>query len=189
MAKVDVELDSFRCREGQKLLLLGQLVIVTTVGKDGSVNAALKSDIMRMVTSPPILAFSCTLAHHTAQNILEQHEFVINVCGENIVEQAMETAKDYPREVNELEKAGLHASPSRVVKPPSIVECPVNIECKEESHKIYGEEIIIFGRVVSASIDERVFHASMEDRISAVKPMALLGEYKYTPLCDVKRLP
>ncbi|MBU7000986.1 MAG: flavin reductase family protein [Theionarchaea archaeon] len=189
MAKMDVELDNFRSHIGQKLLLLGQLVIITTVDKNGCVNAALKSDIMRMVSNPPILAFSCNLAHHTAQNILENHEFVVNVVGEDIVEQAMETAKDYPQEINELEKAQFQALPSRAVKPPRIAECPVNLECKEEWHKLYDDEIIIFGRVMAASIDEEVFKARIEDRFKMTRPMALLGEYRYCPVNNIKRLP
>lgn len=189
MVKVDVELESFRSSIGQKLLLMGQLVIVTTVSKNGDCNAALKSDVMRMVSDPPILAFGCNLAHHTAQNILEQHEFVVNIPGENIVEQAMETSKDYPREINELEKAGFHALPSQVVTPPRIAECPVNVECTEEWHKLYDDEIIIFGRVVAVSVDEEVFQARIEDRYRMTKPMVLLGEYRYAPIGDVKKLP
>ena len=40
------------------------------------VNAAVKSDFIRMVSKTPILAFSCNLNHHSAQNVLETHEFV-----------------------------------------------------------------------------------------------------------------
>jgi len=189
MAKIDVELESFRSSVGEKLPLLGQLVIVTTINKNGIVNAAVKSEIMSVVSNPPILAFSCNLAHHTAQNILEQHEFVVNIPGENIVKQAMETSKDYPREVNELEKVGLHAAPPSVVKPPRIAECPVNLECKEEFLKLYDDEIIIFGHVVAVSIDEEIFQASIEDRYRIVRPMVTTGEYRYAPISKLKKLP
>ena len=189
MAKINIELESFRSSVGEKLPLLGQLVIVTTINKNGIVNAAVKSEIMSAVSNPPILAFSCNLTHHTAQNILEQHEFVVNIPGEDIVKQIMETSKDYPREVNELEKAGLHAVPSSVVKPPRIEECPVNLECKEEFLKLYDDEIIIFGHVVAVSIDEEVFQASIEDRYRIAKPMVTTGEYRYAPISKLKKLP
>jgi flavin reductase (DIM6/NTAB) family NADH-FMN oxidoreductase RutF len=184
-----VELDSFRSPVGSILPITGQLVIVTTISNKGVVNAALKSDIMRMVSTPPILAFSCSLSHHTAQNILEQHEFVVNIVGENILEHALETAKDYPEDVNELEKAGLTALPSQAVRPPRIAECSVHLECTEECTKTYGDEIIIFGRVVAASIDDDVFSASCEDRYRMVQPVFPLGERKYATLGDVKDFP
>jgi len=189
MSLIDAKLDSFRSDLGQKLPLLGQLVIVTTMSKKGRVNAALKSDIMRMVSDPPIIAFSCNLVHHTAQNILEQHEFVVNIVGEKILKQAMVTSKDYPAHVNEMEMAGLQAIPSVAVNPPRIAECLVHLECKEESHKTYDNEIIFFGRVVRISIDEEVLHAPIENRYQIVEPIVPLGEYRYASIAEVKNLP
>lgn len=138
MGKIDIELENFRSKAGQRLPILGQVMIVTTISKEGTVNAAVKSDIMQMVTEPPIIGFSCNLEHHTAQNILEQQEFVVNIPGEDIIAQCMECAKDYPKEINELEKAGLTPIPSSKVTPPSIDECLVNIECEEEHYETYG---------------------------------------------------
>lgn len=189
MTKKEVKIDSFRSPIGDALLVPGQVVIVTTVDTDGVVNAAVKSDFMRMVSKPPILAFGCNLNHHTAQNILERHEFVINIPGEDIIKQTMETAKEYPKQVNELEKAGLHAEPSLLVSPPRIAECPVNLECSEEWIKTYGDEIIIFGRVVAASIDEDILRASVEERYKVVRPIFSLGERQYAVLGAAKRLP
>ena len=189
MTRKDVTLDSFRSPVGGILPITGQLIIVTTISKDGAVNAALKSDFMRMVTTPPILAFSCSLSHHTAQNILEQHEFVVNIVGETMLEKALETAKDYPKGVNEMEKAGLTGIPSQKVAPPRIAECVVHLECKKECHKTYGDEIIIFGRVVAASVDEAVLDASCEDRYRMVQPVYPLGERKYAILGEVKTFP
>ncbi len=188
MKKIDLELESFRSPLGNKLPILGQMVIVTTVDADGGVNAAVKSDIMNMVSDPPILAFGCNLAHHTAQNILETHEFVVNIAGEDIIAQAMETAKEYPPEVNELEKAGLTAVSSSVVTSPRIKECPIHLECIEEYTTTYDDEIIIFGRVVKVGIDEDVFNASIEDRYKKVKPVVTLGEFRYAAIDMCKKM-
>jgi flavin reductase (DIM6/NTAB) family NADH-FMN oxidoreductase RutF len=189
MGRKEVELKSFRSPMGNVLPITGHLVIVTTISKNGSINAAVKSDLMRMVSEPPIIAFSCNLSHHTAQNILEQHEFVVNIPGEDILEQAMETAKDYPREVNELEKAGLTTIPSVAVGPPRIKECPVHLECTKEWHNLYGDEIIIFGRVVSMSANEDIVNAPCEVRYRKVLPILTLGEGLYALLGEIKRLP
>lgn len=189
MKRKEVIIDSFRSAVGRILPVTGQLIIVTTIDTKGQINAALKSDFMRMVSDPPIIGFSCNLTHHTAQNILETHEFVINLVGEHILEKTLETAKDYPKGVNELEKAGLTAIPSQEVSPPRIVECHVHLECKEEFHKIYDDEIIIFGRAVAASVDENVFQAPCEERYRIVQPVFPLGEKKYAILGEVKSFP
>ncbi|MBU7022937.1 MAG: flavin reductase family protein [Theionarchaea archaeon] len=189
MSKKEATLRSFRDKMGEILPITGQLIIVTTVNEKGIINAGLKSEFMRMVTEPPILGFSCNLAHHTAQNILATHEFVVNIPGEDIVEKAMETAKDYPEGVNEMEKAGLTAVPSSAVGPPYIAECPVHMECREEWTKTYGDEIIILGKVVSVSVDERLLEGSCEDRYSVIKPLFTLGEGMYGTLGEIKQLP
>lgn len=189
MTRKEVNLESFRSTVGSMIPITGQLIIVTTIDKEGQVNAALKSDFMRMVSSPPIIGFSCNLVHHTAQNILENQEFVINIIGEHILEQALETGKDYPKGINELEKAGLTAIPSKTVAPPQIAECPVHLECREEFHKTYDDEIIIFGRVVTASIEEEMLHVSCEERYRKILPVFPLGERKYTIPGEIKQFP
>jgi flavin reductase (DIM6/NTAB) family NADH-FMN oxidoreductase RutF len=189
MTKVEKDLDNFRSPVGNKLPFLGQMVIVTTIDTKGIVNAAAKSEMMMAVTEPPIICFSCNYAHHTAHNILATHEFVVNIPGEDIIAQAMETAKEYPPGVNELEKAGLTAEPSSVVRPPRIKECPVSIECTEESIMDHDDEIIFFGNVVKLSIDERILTAAIEDRYAMIKPIATLGEYRYAAITDMKKMP
>ncbi|MBU7014205.1 MAG: flavin reductase family protein [Theionarchaea archaeon] len=189
MGKKEVVLTNFRDKMGELLPITGQLIIVTTVNDKGTVNAGLKSDFMRMVTEPPILGFSCNLAHHTAQNILQTHEFVVNIPGEEIIEKAMETAKDYPEGVNELEKAGLTAIPSFAVGPPRIAECLVHLECREEWNKTYKDEIIILGQVVSMSADEEFLEAQCEERYNMVRPLFPLGEWLYATLGEIKQFP
>jgi flavin reductase (DIM6/NTAB) family NADH-FMN oxidoreductase RutF len=183
------KLHSFRSALGNKIPISGQLIIVTTVDEKNHVNAALKSDFMRMVSSPPILAFSCNLVHHTAQNILKTHEFVVNIVGEHILEQALETSKDYPKGVNELNEAGLTGISSQIVTPPRILECPVHLECIEESHKTYDDEIIFFGKALAVSFDEDFFQASCEERCRIIRCIFPLGEKKYACLGNVKHFP
>jgi flavin reductase (DIM6/NTAB) family NADH-FMN oxidoreductase RutF len=142
-----------------------------------------------MVIDPPIVAFSCSLSHHTAQNILEQHEFVVNIPGQDILEQTLETAKDYPKGVNELEKAGLAAIPSIVVSPPRIAECLAHLECTKEWHKTYGDEIVLFGRGVAISLDGDFFNASCEERYRMIQPIFPLGERRFATLGKVRVIP
>ena len=189
MTKKEVNFESFRSPVADAFPIPGQVIIVTTINQNGIINAAVKSDFMRMISKPPILAFSCNLNHHTAQNVLETHEFVVNIPGEDIIKQTMETAKDFPAQVNELEKARLHAEPSSAVSPPRVAECLASLECREEWTKTYGDEIIISGRVVAACIDERILDSSVKDRYYTVRPILPLGDRQYAVLGAIRKFP
>jgi flavin reductase (DIM6/NTAB) family NADH-FMN oxidoreductase RutF len=189
MDKVDIIVDNLLSKEAAKIPRMNQLVIITTINTKGVVNAAVKSEVIHALTEPPVFGFSCNLGHHTCQNILEQHEFVINIPGEDIVDKAMKTAHGFPAGVNELDEAGLQALPSKKVKPPRIAECVAHFECREEWHDIRGEEILIFGRVVAASLNKDLYEASIEERFRIARPVVVLGEYRYSPVHEVKKLP
>lgn len=189
MEKVDIQVDNLLSKEAQKIPRMNQLFVITTISKKGIVNAAVKSEVIHALTEPPVFGFSCNLRHHTCQNILEQHEFVINIPGEDIVGKVIKTAHDYPAGVNELDEAGLQALYSRKVKPPRITECVAHFECREEWHEIHGEEILIFGRVMAASLNQDLHGVTIEERFRIARPIVVLGEYRYSPVHEVKKLP
>jgi flavin reductase (DIM6/NTAB) family NADH-FMN oxidoreductase RutF len=61
------------------------ITIVTTVDGDGRVNAALKSWVM--YCSPRDIMFGCNVNHHTARNVLETREFVVNIPNLDLLKQ------------------------------------------------------------------------------------------------------
>jgi flavin reductase (DIM6/NTAB) family NADH-FMN oxidoreductase RutF len=61
---------------------------------------------------------------------------------------------EFPPRVNELEKAGLTALPSKIVKPPRIAECRSHFECKVEWTKQWLHRVMVVGKVAAASVDE-----------------------------------
>jgi len=86
------------------------VVLITTVNRGGTPNAAVKTNFMT-VGSMTKYAFCCSPEHHTYQNIMETWEFVINVPTEDIIHKVLKTAiiteKPCPAELNEIERAGL----------------------------------------------------------------------------------
>lgn len=67
---------------------------------------------------------------HTLQNIYEVKEVVINVVDYAMVQQASLSSCDYPKGVDEFEKAGFTKLASEKVKPFRVSESPVQMECK-----------------------------------------------------------
>ena len=67
---------------------------------------------------------------HTLENVRATREVVINTVSYDMVQQMSLASTEYPREVNEFEKAGLRMVPSDVVRPPRVAESPAQFECK-----------------------------------------------------------
>jgi flavin reductase (DIM6/NTAB) family NADH-FMN oxidoreductase RutF len=152
------------------------ITIVTTVDKEGKANAALKSWVM--YCSPRDIMFGCNVDHDTAKNVLETGEFVVNIPGIEILEQTKVTAVPYPRGVDEMEKAGLTAVSSLVVKPPRVKECKAHAECRLSWYKELGENSVVFiGRVVALSVGEEAFdEEKMCLRTTDLRQMLLIPE-------------
>ena len=55
---------------------------------------------------------------------------MINIVNYDIVQQTSLSSTEYPKEVNEFDKAGLTAIPSIHIKPPRVAESPIQLECR-----------------------------------------------------------
>ncbi|MGB9937198.1 MAG: flavin reductase family protein [Methanobacterium sp.] len=149
-------------------------IIVTTVDKEGNVNAAPFSFTMPVSMDPPLIAFASVKTHHTYKNITETNEFVINIPGEAILKEMWITGEKFPQEVNEIEKAGLTQISSKKVMPPKIAECIATIECKVNWIKSAGDHDIIVGECLRVEIQENVLKDGLLD-VEKVKPVLHLG--------------
>ncbi|MFN3839650.1 MAG: flavin reductase family protein [Cyclobacteriaceae bacterium] len=121
--------------------LLGAVVprpiaFASTVDKSDSVNLSPFSFFNVFSANPPILVFSPArrgrdnTVKNTYENVLEVPEVVINVVDYSIVHQASLASAEYPKGVNEFEKAGLTQVASQRVKPPRVGESKIAMECK-----------------------------------------------------------
>ncbi|MFC2149505.1 flavin reductase family protein [Candidatus Auribacterota bacterium] len=107
--------------------------------------------------NPPLYAIGVAPSRDTYKNIIETKEFVVAVPGPELVEAINITAKKYPREESEFDKAGLTPVESEIVKPFRVKECQSNLECTLEWVKEAGDHFIIVGKVVAADIDESIY--------------------------------
>ena len=153
-----------------RLIAPRPIVLITTVDKRGRINAAPMSWVTPVESEPPIIIFSTSYESDTYHNISETGEFVLNLVPEQIKKQMYTCSKSFPRGVNELEKAGLSWEPSDKVKPPRVVECPVNLECKLDWTHEGPEYVVVAGRVVAAHAQKGAVKAG---RLNAkwVKPL------------------
>lgn len=112
------------------------IAFASTIDGNGQVNLSPFSFFNVFSSNPPIAVFSPArrgrdnTVKHTYENIKEVPEVVINIVNYDIVEQMSLASTEYPKGVNEFIKAGFTEGPSAKVKPPRVLESPVQMECK-----------------------------------------------------------
>lgn len=160
------------------LLQMFPITIVTTVDKEGNINAAPYSLIVPFCSSPrnPQMLLISNRNWHTAQNIEATGEFVINYPRAEHVRDITTTSCFYPTGVNELSYTGFTTMPSRFVRPPRIVECYQHIECRvltiiRPSH----QQVNIIGQVLDISADAGLYALPRIDRAARVNAPVYLG--------------
>jgi flavin reductase (DIM6/NTAB) family NADH-FMN oxidoreductase RutF len=143
------------------------IALVTTVSPDGKFNAAPFSFFNLLGADPPILAVSPGdreggTPKDTARNIRLTHEFVVNLVDEALAEAMNQCAASLPYGEDELQHAGLHASPSSVVKPPRVAEAPVSLECKEWGTLHIGDNRVVVGLIKRVHLRDELFDPAMK---------------------------
>ncbi|CAN5896321.1 flavin reductase family protein [soil metagenome] len=112
------------------------IAFASTMDANGNVNLSPFSFFNIFSANPPVLIFSPARSGRTGatkntfDNVKEVPEVVINIVNYNLVHQASLTSAEYPKGTNEFIKAGLTEIPSVKIKPPRVLESPVQLECK-----------------------------------------------------------
>ncbi|HEX9200629.1 MAG TPA: flavin reductase family protein [Acidobacteriaceae bacterium] len=164
---------------------------ITSMDKEGNLNAAPFSAYNYLCTDPPVVGIGVTnragpdaVPKDTAHNIRRTGEFVINVVTEDLLEKMNICATDFPAGINELEMAGLSTAPSSMVHVPRIAEAHAALECREFTTMEIGRSRIILGRVVAIYVEDRFVDPAgpyiKADELHAIGRMNGLGNYVKT---------
>ncbi|MBI4186171.1 MAG: flavin reductase family protein [Chloroflexi bacterium] len=175
------------------LLLSGMaplpVVLVSTVGKNGSYNAAPYSLVFPVCYKPPIICVSCGLRKgqkkDTARNIESAKDFVLNIMDETHLKPTVQASADYPADVDEMKEVGLTAVPCDRVKSPRVAEAQVSLECKLVQRMELGKgdafRNIYFGEVLLAHIKDELW-AGHKVEPSKLKSVGYVGNETYCRL-------
>lgn len=165
------------------------ICFASTVDKEGNPNLSPFSFFNVFGSNPPICVFSPArrvrdnTVKHTLENIRETSEVVINVVTYNMVQQTSLASCEYPRGINEFEKAGFSPLPSELVKPYRVKESPVNLECRVlqvlETGQEGGAGNLIICEVVKMHIDEAILDAEGQIDPHKIDLVARMGKDYY----------
>lgn len=191
---MDVDPTTLAEREQYKLMT-GSIVprpiaLVTTIGPHG-VNAAPFSLFNMVGTDPPMLAFSVGgqadgREKDTLANIRELPEFVVHICSEEIATAMNVCATDFPASVSEVREAGFTTLPSMKVRPPRLVEAPVQMECRTLRVVSLGtRHHLIIGEVVMFHFADGIVDDRYNVSLSALRPIGRLSGSRYVRIADI----
>ncbi|QET06262.1 flavin reductase family protein [Cupriavidus pauculus] len=174
-----MEVDFEAITEYQRYKLMASLIVprpialVTTLGPDGTANAAPFSMFNMLGEEPPIVMISVNrlgdgAQKDTAANIERTGEFVVHLSDEPMAEKMHRCGERLPPHVSELAHVGLTAAPSTAVAPPRIAEAPVAFECRLWETLATESRQIFIGRVLrlharEGLIDTETWRVRLQD--------------------------
>lgn len=122
------------------------ICFASTIDSTGNINLSPFSFFNLFSTHPPVIVFSPSrrgrdnTTKHTLQNILEVPEVAVNLVSYDMVQQASLSSCEFPKGTDEFLKAGFTKEASQFIKPPRVLESPVQMECKVLEVKSLGIE-------------------------------------------------
>jgi len=140
-----------------KLIFPRLVVLITTCSKSGKPNVAPFSFIMPVSFKPKYLAFSVAPTRHTFKNLEEIGEFVVNVPSENMLKEVWVCGTVSGKNTDKFMLAGLEIVKSVKVYPPRIKKCPVQLECRIEFMREFGDHYLVVGRILEEHIEQIEF--------------------------------
>ncbi len=157
-----------------KLLIPRPAVLVSTVDKKGNSNVAPFSFVMPCSMTPPLVVFGSVPSHDTSKNIIETKNFVVNVPGDDIVNELWACADDFPPDVSEFKEAGLTEIKSEKISSPGVTECIARFECRLAANHTAGDHILFVGEIVNVSIDDKYF-SGKKYLVEKARPLMHIG--------------
>jgi flavin reductase (DIM6/NTAB) family NADH-FMN oxidoreductase RutF len=164
---------------------------ITSMSAKGEINLAPYSFFNAVSDNPPIVLFSSEGPKDSLAFVEETKEFVCNLATFDLRAAVVDTSEDLPRGVNEMEKSGVAAAPSRLVRPPRVAASPCALECRllQVIHLVDLEgrpssRHVVFGQVVGVHIDDRFIKNGRLDT-AAMRPIARCGYADYSVVNEV----
>lgn len=155
----------------------GHVGMITTVDEQGRVNGGSFATVIRIVHKPVQIAFTGSPTGHTIRNVRATGQCVINLPSfeRRILEQVRILGLPFAEGVNELEKAGLTAIPSKTVKPPRIEECPRHFECEVVWTKDWINRTMVVANVLACSVRDDCVTEKGYIKWDVIKPTLFCG--------------
>ena len=173
------------------LVVLGKEIGFSS--KSGIPNLAPYSYFNAIADKPPQIMFSSG-QHFSLKgykdsltNILSTKEFVINFATSSTKNKMNLSSIDAPFHVDEFKFSNVKKRKSKLIKPPSVAESPINLECKLlktlklKSKQNKDKNTLIIGEVVGIYINNKFIKNGRINSVS-MRLIARMGYSEYTTI-------
>ena len=163
---------------------------ISSVDDKGNANLAPYSYFNAIADDPPQIMFASASPEvplkfkDSLTNILATKEFVVNFATSKTRKKMNLSSLDAPKDQDEFMITDLKKRKSKLVKPPSVADSPVNLECKllktlklKSNSKKYTTMII--GEVIGIYIKDNFIKNGRVDSV-AMRYVARMGYSEYT---------
>lgn len=158
-----------------RFFAVAPLIIVGTLEADGAVDLAPKHMAMPLGWQN-YFCFACSPRHATQRNAHARGEFTVSFPRPDQIVQASLTASPRSEDGSKPAVAALATMPARVVDGVLVRDGYLWLECAlERVIDGFGENSLIVGEIVAASVDERALRASDADDADLTTAMPLLA--------------
>jgi flavin reductase (DIM6/NTAB) family NADH-FMN oxidoreductase RutF len=181
-------------------LLIGAVVPrpiawVTTVDRNGAMNAAPFSFFNCLSSDPAILALGVEYRpdgrqKDTGANVRDTQAFTVNIVSGALMDAMNVCAVPFEPSMDEIALAGLTVRPGVKVPCPSIAESPAAFECRHHvTLSIGNSREIILGEVVYAHLHRNVVNERLHVDPAALDAIGRMGGQGYATTRDLFDLP
>lgn len=139
------------------------VVLISTISKFEERNLAPVGHFMIISYMPPMVAFAMHTGSDTLNNISNNKQFVVGVPTIDSLRKVYKCADSIPSHEDEFIYSNLTAYKSKFVRPDSIDDCCVNLECKMQWMKEIGDHWIICGQVINASVEDKLLYSATQE--------------------------
>jgi flavin reductase (DIM6/NTAB) family NADH-FMN oxidoreductase RutF len=166
---------------------------VTSLSATGVLNLAPFSAFMFVSPKPPMLAISVgrkgNIYKDTAQNILNNEEYVVHIADSNLMKAVHESSTEHPPEVSEVEELRLSTLPGDRIKVPRLAAAPIAMECRFRQCLEFGEtrSRLIIGEVLVFHIRDGLLQNGKIET-EALDPIARIAGPRYAKLGEIVTL-
>jgi flavin reductase (DIM6/NTAB) family NADH-FMN oxidoreductase RutF len=154
--------------------------LITSVNAAGKANVLTLGEVFNVsIREPVIVGIAIRPATYSHGLISETGQFVVNLPGAGLADKVDRCGRVSGRDCPDKFAAfGLTPIPSTKVRPPSIEECPVNLECELLKRITVGDHDLFLGTVVAMRVDSDKVGEDGEVVTGSLDPLIYItGEY------------
>jgi flavin reductase (DIM6/NTAB) family NADH-FMN oxidoreductase RutF len=128
-------------------------VVIAVVGKGNASNPITLAMVHVFSFHPPMIGIGINPGRHSFGLVKELPEFVVSLPRHTQAKETLMAGSRSGRDGRKWPEVGLTPIPSQEVEPPSIKECPVNLECRVVEELETGDHVWFVGEVVAHTVE------------------------------------